>query len=457
MARSVRQLEHYQDIAVIGLGQTGLSCVRYLLNQGRTIEVFDTREQPPGLAELNTLAEQAGSDVKIHLGPLAIDQLLAMDLLVISPGINRNQLPLQLAVDAGIPLVGDVELFAWQVTKPVVAITGSNGKTTVTRLVGDLLAASGKQVAVGGNIGVPVLDLLDANYDCYVLELSSFQLESTTSLAPNAATILNISEDHFDRYTGLYDYTAAKQRIYQHAGCVVANRDDLATQPQYRLQDSQLVTFGKSAHKTDFGLTGSGTDCQITYAGQPLVAAAELSLQGIHNLLNIQAALALVHSLDVELDSVLPSLRSFKGLPHRCELIYQAGAVNWVNDSKATNIGAAQAAIEGLRPSVAGRLVLIAGGDGKGADFKTMSATCEQLDGLVTLGRDGDKIADLRPDSIRVKTLTEAVAAAAQQVGEQGTVLLSPACSSLDMFSSFEDRGQQFKAAVEDYYVAAAS
>jgi len=459
---AMKQLQEYQDVAVIGLGQTGLSCVRYLLNRNVRPVIFDTREQPPTLSALQELDK----DLTLHCGPLEIEQLLAMDLLILSPGINPNQLALQIAADAGIPIIGDIELFAWQVKRPVIAITGSNGKSTVTQLVGELIASTGKKVAVGGNIGVPVLDLVEQDVDCFVLELSSFQLETTVSLAPVAATILNVSADHLDRYLDIQDYTDAKQRIYYHAEHLVVNRDDILTQPKQRLRDSKMMSFGKKAHKTAFGLrslapadgkNGDPSSLTLCRGEKAIVAASELALQGIHNLLNVQAALALLEAIHITPEEVLPTLKAFRGLPHRCELVAEYRGVRWINDSKATNIGAAQAAIEGLAPITQGKLVLLAGGDGKGADFKVFESALAQVDTLITFGRDGDRIADLRADAIRVKDLPEAIRAAAKAVGKQGTVLLSPACASFDMFNNFEHRGDMFKAAVEAHYAKRAS
>lgn len=450
---AMKQLQEYKEVAVIGLGQTGLSCVRFLLNQDVRPEIFDSSDKPKSLAELRKLDK----NLSVHTGPFEIEHLLAMDLLIISPGVDREQLPLQIAADAGIPIIGDIELFAWQVTRPVIAITGSNGKSTVTKLCGDLIASTGKRVAVGGNIGVPVLDLVNQDVDCFVLELSSFQLESTSSLAPIAATILNVSADHLDRYLDLHAYVDAKQRIYRHAEHLVVNRDDSLTQPTQRLRDSNIISFGESAHDQDYSIRGRGDKLAIIRANKIVVKASELKLQGVHNLTNVQAALALLEAIDISPAEVLPALREFVGLPHRCELVLEHQGVRWINDSKATNVGAAQAAIQGLRATTAGQLVLLAGGDGKGADFRSFSDALQQVDTLITFGRDGDRIADLRPDSIRVNSLAEAVAKAAKAAGKQGTVLLSPACASFDMFNNFEHRGQMFRAAVEAYYAKLAS
>lgn len=446
---AMKALREYRDIAVLGLGQTGLSCVRHVLKHGVRPVVYDTREAPPGALEL----QQLDAKVELITGPFLLEELLAYDLLIVSPGIQIKQLALQVAADAGIPIIGDVELFAWQVQRPVIAITGSNGKSTVTALTGELLRAAGQKVAVGGNIGVPVLDLLDADVDCYVLELSSFQLETTHSLAPIAATVLNISPDHMDRYDSLADYAAAKQRIYAHAESIVYNRQDPLTEPLQRLRDSQVLSFGRDLCADQFGLVaGEEGQWQVCLGAEPIVAATDIALTGVHNLLNVQAALALVHAAHIPLPATLTGLQSFKGLAHRCELVFEHQQVRWINDSKATNVGAAEAAIDGLRPICQGRLVLLAGGDGKGADFKSFAAAVQRCDSLITFGRDGDKIAELRPDSVRVKDLAAAVRAAAEQVGDAGIVLLSPACASFDQFNNFEQRGQRFRELVEAHY-----
>src|SRR5690554_2798888 len=437
-------LDTYESIGVVGLGQTGLSCVRYLLQRDITPVVFDTRTQPPGLAELEALAP----GIEVHSGGLELEHILGMDLLIVSPGIDLRMLALQLAIDAAIPVVGDMDLFARHANKPVLGITGSNGKSTVTRLVADVLTAAGKKVAMGGNIGVPVLDLVGQPADVFVLELSSFQLELMHDLHLRGGALLNISDDHMDRYSDLRDYSNAKHRIYNRTDVAVWNREQEMTAPSLIPLNAQ-ITFGlqpSSAHGPDmFGLRDVNGDIVIEFAGEPLVRASELQLTGTHNLLNVQAALALVYSAGVNPTEVVSALKTFKGLPHRCELVGEFSQVQWVNDSKATNIGAAEAAIWGVRALVPGKLILIAGGDGKGADFSHFRAALQQVDAVIVLGKDGERIANQVEHAIRVHSLEEAVHTAKELAEPGSMVLLSPACASLDMFKNYEQRGDLFR------------
>ncbi|GAB3288899.1 UDP-N-acetylmuramoyl-L-alanine--D-glutamate ligase [Pseudidiomarina andamanensis] len=444
-------LDTYEAIGVVGLGQTGLSCVRYLLQRDIAPIIFDTRAEPPGLKELAELH----AELEIHTGPLQLEHILAMDLLIVSPGVDLRTPALQLASDAAIPVIGDMDLFARHANKPVLGITGSNGKSTVTRLVTDLLTAAGKKVAMGGNIGVPVLDLVGQPADVFVLELSSFQLELMHDLHLRGGTILNISDDHMDRYSDLRDYSNAKHRIYNRVDVAIWNREQEMTAPSLVPLNAQL-TFGlspSSEHGPDqFGLTEEDGEFAISFAGEPLLKASELQLTGVHNLLNVQAALALVYAYGVDPHEILDAARNFKGLPHRCELVGEYQQVQWVNDSKATNIGAAEAAIFGTRQLVKGKLILIAGGDGKGADFAHFRAALKQVDVVIVLGKDGERIANQVEHAVRVKTLEEAVATAAELATPNSMVLLSPACASLDMFKNYEQRGEKFRAAVEAHY-----
>ncbi|PWW13007.1 MULTISPECIES: UDP-N-acetylmuramoyl-L-alanine--D-glutamate ligase [Pseudidiomarina] len=455
-------LDKYQNIAVVGLGQTGLSVVRYLLSQGVQPVLFDTREQPPGVAQL----PPTPAPLELHTGPLQVEHILGMDLLIVSPGIDLRTPVLQLAADAAIPIIGDMDLLAlhWAAAPdaaPVMlGITGSNGKSTVTQLLHDILAEQGMAVAMGGNIGIPVLDLLAQPANIYVLELSSFQLELMQQLPLRGATILNVSDDHMDRYHNLHDYSHAKQRIYLNADVAVWNREQELTAPVY-IPPSRQRTFGADTGLADgigdlthaqFGLLRQADGLWLAYQGKPLVAAHELALSGIHNLLNVQAALALAELVGVKPTAALATVKQFRGLAHRCELVAEQQGVRWVNDSKATNIGAAEAAIQGLRASVSGKLILIAGGDGKGADFSAFKPALAQVDHLIVLGKDAERIAQQVEHAERVKDLTQAVAVAASLATPGSMVLLSPACASLDMFNNYQQRGDMFRAAVEAYY-----
>ncbi len=449
--RELADITQYDSIAVVGLGQTGLSCVRYLLAQGVRPCVFDSRTEPPGLAELHQLDEQ----LEQHFGAFEAVTLLGMDLIILSPGIDPRTPAIQLAKDADIPVIGDIDLFAYQVQQPIIGITGSNGKSTVTRLTGELLAEAGLKVAVGGNIGVPVLDLLAQPADIYVLELSSFQLDLCHQVTLQAATILNISDDHLDRYGSLYAYTASKHQIYRHARMAIWNRDQRSTAP-HAIGIEQQINFGSDYSDETapalFGIERHHQQAFISYAGKPLLAANELQITGIHNLLNVQAALALVHAVGVDIHQCLPAARRFEALPHRCQLVGEWHGVRWVNDSKATNIGAAEAAIQGVRELVPGQLILIAGGDGKGQDFSQFRSALLEVNTLILFGKDADRIAPFHHHVVRVADLAQAVQQAKKLATAGSMVLLSPACSSLDMFRNYEHRGAQFVAAVEALY-----
>lgn len=445
-----KSLQDFTSITVLGFGLTGVSCARYLLSLGITPRIMDTRTHPPGFDQ----APEIANACECHFGSLRREQLLQSDLIIVSPGIDRRHPEIQATAEAGILMVSDIELFAWVVDVPVIGITGSNGKSTVTELTGHILKQSGFSPAVAGNIGIPVLDYLTAHkvYDCFVLELSSFQLELISSLKLRAATILNISSDHLDRYPDERAYAMAKQRIYQHTDLCVWNRDDKATQPLSHQEGRQNIQFGSSDTNSGFGLQHTDASIAITHDGVFLLDIEQLPIQGLHNALNVQAAIALVMALGVDSATAARGVQGFQSLPHRCQLIAEHAGVRWVDDSKATNPGATIAALRGLRPTVAGKLILIAGGDAKGADLAVLQPELLHVDVLITLGRDGAKIASLKQDAWSVNSLAEAVACAAKHAVTGSMVLLSPACASLDMFKNYQDRGFQFKAAVESHY-----
>lgn len=432
---------------VLGLGQTGLSLVRWLVAEGHSVRVHDTRTQPPGLDQL----QQEFPQVEFVGGVLAADSLLQCARILISPGLSRQQPAVQAALAAGIPVIGDVELFASRVQAPVIAITGSNGKSTVTTLVGEVLRMAGIQAVVGGNIGIPVLELLQHPADLYVLELSSFQLESTDSLRPVAATILNLSEDHMDRYEGMADYLTAKQRIYRGAQTAVINRDDWQTELPAGQAVSRL-SFGFDVPDAgQFGLRTDASGIQWLAEGTDLLLpVSSLKIQGLHNAANALAALALVRAAGIDPKAGLAALTEFGGLAHRCEWVGSARGAHWYNDSKATNVGATEAALHGLgrNRSKGTRLVLLAGGDGKGADFSSLSHyLANYVDLLLVFGRDAGQLAAICPASVphqQCETLMDAIEIAAAWVRPEDMVLLSPACASLDQFRNFEHRGQVF-------------
>ncbi|EWC41046.1 UDP-N-acetylmuramoyl-L-alanine--D-glutamate ligase [Pseudomonas stutzeri] len=434
---------------VVGLGKSGMSLVRHLARRGLPFAVADTRANPPELATLR--AEYPG--VQVRCGELDVDFLCTASELLVSPGLAVSTPALQEAAARGVKLSGDIELFAREAKAPIIAITGSNAKSTVTTLVGEMAAAAGRKVAVGGNLGTPALDLLADDIELYVLELSSFQLETTEQLNAEVATCLNISEDHMDRYSGLPAYHQAKHRIFRGARQVVVNRDDRLSRPLVG-EDVPTWTFGLG--KPDFkgfGLFEENGEKYLAFQFDALMPVRDLKMRGAHNQSNALAALALGHAVGLPFEPMLATLRQFAGLPHRCQWVGLRGEVSYYDDSKATNVGAALAAIEGLGADIDGKLVLIAGGDGKGADFSGLRApVARYCRAVILLGRDAQLLADALVDAaplVRVATLEEAVQRASEFSVAGDAVLLSPACASLDMFRNFEERGRLFAAAVE--------
>lgn len=425
-------------VIILGLGKTGLSCVNYFLRRGVTPMVLDTRANPPG-------AQQLAAGVELRCGPLDPELLTQAELIIASPGIALATPALQAAAAAGVEIIGDIELFVREAKAPIVAITGSNGKSTVTTLVGEMAVEAGVAVGVGGNIGIPALDLLLTPADLYVLELSSFQLETTHSLQAAAATILNLSEDHMDRYAGMADYLAAKQKVYVGAKHILCNRDDMATAP---VVGQLWQSFGLDEQA--YGRVVRDGQLYLAVAGEPVLAVERLHIVGAHNQMNALAAMALCDAVAIPRAAQLAVLERFTGLPHRCQFVREHLGVRWVNDSKATNVGSTLAAVAGLAEAVQGKLILIAGGQGKGQDFAPLQALLgTQIDQMLCFGQDAQLLCELGPQAERVADLTAAVRRA-QQLAQPGDwVLLAPACASLDMFKNFEVRGQQFTALVE--------
>ncbi|WP_052064271.1 UDP-N-acetylmuramoyl-L-alanine--D-glutamate ligase [Acidihalobacter prosperus] len=429
------------DNLVVGLGATGLSVARHLAARGESFAVADSRAEPPGLARLKVEC----SPLEIHLGAFDRSLFHRARRLIVSPGVAVSSPAIQEAQAAGAEVLGDIELFARCARAPVIAITGSNGKSTVTSLVGEMAQRAGLRVAVGGNLGTPALDLLDEpEPDLYVLELSSFQLETTDSLAPRAAVVLNVSPDHLDRYESLDAYARAKARVYSHAGHCVVNRDDpLAA----ALADECPATgFGLAppAVPGDYGLCEIDGTHWLVQGGRSLLAANELRMAGRHNLANALAALALGSEAGLPEAAMLAALRDFPGLPHRCQWIGSHRGADWYNDSKGTNVGATLAAIQGLD----GALVLIAGGQAKGQDFAPLrEALAGRARGVVLIGVDAprlrDALAGIAP-LIDATDMDDAVRAAAALAQPGDRVLLSPACASLDMYASYVARGDDF-------------
>ncbi|MGU3808692.1 UDP-N-acetylmuramoyl-L-alanine--D-glutamate ligase [Vibrio diabolicus] len=436
-------MERWQNIhsvVVVGLGITGLSVVKHLRkNQPQlVVKVIDTRVNPPG-------AERLPEDVQLHSGGWNTDWLSDADLIVTNPGIALAIPEIQAVLEKGTTVVGDIELFAWAVQKPVIAITGSNGKSTVTDLTGVMAKAAGLDVGVGGNIGVPALDLLEHDADLYVLELSSFQLETTSSLKLKAAAFLNLSEDHMDRYQGMSDYRQAKLRIFDHADLAVVNRDDKETFPDAEVP---LVTFGSD--NQDFGLEVDGNRTWLLDHGQRVVASDELKLVGKHNLSNALVALALLKAADVNYHNALNALKNYTGLTHRCQVVADNQGVKWVNDSKATNIASTMAALSGLEST--GKLYLLVGGVGKGADFSPLKPIFATLNlQLCCFGADGDDFMPLHESAIRFDTMEDVIQQVSSQLKPGDMVMLSPACASFDQFDNFMARGDVFAALAQKY------
>jgi UDP-N-acetylmuramoylalanine--D-glutamate ligase len=430
---------------VVGLGKTGLSAVRALLSLGAEVAVTDTRPDPPGLAEL----ERDFPTVPCYLGGFPVAVFARAQRLLVSPGVPLQTPAIATAAARGVPVWGDIELFARLAQAPIAAITGSNGKSTVTTLLGLMVEQAGVPVAVGGNLGTPTLDLLARpGVELYVLELSSFQLASTYSLNARVSTVLNLSPDHLDWHLSLEAYRQAKQRIFRGDGWMVLNADDPAVaamaEPGRRTLYFTLSTPGPA----DFGLRRRDGELWLARGEDDWLRADELKIRGDHNLANALAALCLGHALGLAREPMLAALRTFTGLPHRTQLVLEHNGVRWYDDSKGTNVGATLAAVKGLP----GRLVLIAGGDGKGQDFSPLGAAlAPKVHALVLIGRDAPAIAAAAAGRVAVhpaESMAGAVALAAQLAEPGDSVLLSPACASFDMFRNYEERGRVFAAEV---------
>ncbi|MCC7083115.1 MAG: UDP-N-acetylmuramoyl-L-alanine--D-glutamate ligase [Burkholderiales bacterium] len=435
-----------KNVLVLGLGATGLSMARWLVRQGARVRVADSRFDPPNAA---TLASEL-PDVHLETGPFGDASFETIDLVAISPGIALTEPAVKRALDRDLPVVGDVELFAHakHAAARVIAITGSNGKSTVTTMAGSMCAAAGARTVVAGNIGLPVLDALSdvTSPDVYVLELSSFQLETTRSLDPTAAAVLNVSEDHLDRYDGMAAYARAKARIFRGSGAQVLNRDD-AWSLAMRLPGRQVVTFGLGAPDaaSDWGIVSDAGTAFLVQGARRVMAFADLGAPGLHNAANALAALALGTALGLPELPMVGALRAYRGLPHRLQPVARCGDVAFYDDSKGTNVGAAVAALSGLGRTC----VLIAGGEGKGQDFAPLAqAVRRHARAVVLIGRDRDRIrAALASSGVvltTADTLEDAVDIAYAAALPGDAVLLSPACASFDMFRDYRHRGEAF-------------
>ncbi len=428
-------------VAVVGLGKTGVSALRFLHRHGIDCLAMDTRDRPPGLT-----AAQALAGIPVITGGLRSDWLTWATHLLVSPGIELERPEIRKALEHGAALISDIDLFAEQVRAPVVGVTGSNGKSTVTSLVAEMAAAAGFKVGAGGNLGTPALDLLADDCQLYVLELSSFQLERTHRLRPLAGVVLNLSPDHLDRHQTLECYAKIKGRLLKWSQVAVINRDDpmvVQLAEDLPLRENQL-RFSLNDPSADYGLVRHQGEVWLARRGEPLLAAAELKLVGRHNLANALAALALAEAAGIPSAAAVSVLPRFEGLAHRMQTVAEIEGVGWINDSKATNVGATEAAIAGL----SGPVILLAGGDGKGADFSALrSVVAGKVRAAVVYGRDRNLLAEALAGVTEIRVvedLPQAVEVARQIARPGDTVLLSPACASFDQFENYQARGECF-------------
>ena len=431
-----------KKIAVIGLGISNVAVVSYLLKHDiKQLSIFDTRNNPP-------YAEEIPSGVDLKLGPLMPEVLSQYDMLVVSPGLSVNLPPIKAAAAAGVEIVGDIELFAQEVNGKarVVGITGSNGKSTVTALVGFMLEKAGVRAAIGANFGNAVFDILSERIDTYVLELSSFELETTSSLHLDAGVILNVSEDHLDRYEGsLERYAEAKRRIFKCCDKIIVNRDDARTYPTDEAEQARVfASFGLDGQ--EYGRELTDTTTYLCVNGQRVLDVRDLIICGSHNELNALAAMALADALEIPREVQIQALKTFTGLEHRCQLVRILDGVSFYNDSKATNVASAEAAIIGLAPRHPDGIILLAGGIGKGQDFTPLQRFIgHEVAQVYCFGRDADKILALdHARCVGVLNMRQAIRMAFSEAHSGQAILLSPACSSFDQFKGFDERGRVF-------------
>jgi UDP-N-acetylmuramoylalanine--D-glutamate ligase len=430
---------------VLGLGKTGYSCVQYLAQNGYRVSVADTREAPPYLADV----KKNYPEIAVYLGGLEQAPLQQAAVLVISPGLPLSSPAIVAAQEKGVEVIGDIDLFRRAVSAPIVAITGSNAKSTVTTLVGEMAEKAGIDVAVGGNLGTPVLDLLQgAEKELYVLELSSFQLETTHALQAEVATVLNISPDHMDRYETILDYHQAKHRVFKGVKKIVVNKDDALSAPMVPDTVSVQRFTSNQPDLNEYGLLNEDGKTWLALGKEKLLPASALKMKGVHNLSNALAALALGSAVNIPQQAMLDCLIDFSGLAHRCQWIKTIDGVDYYNDSKGTNVGATEAAINGFGADIDGKIILIAGGEGKGADFHELQSPSKKyVKKAILIGSDAPLLASALKgccNTVFAKTLHDAVIAAKTTACKGDLVLLSPACASFDMFNNFEHRGDCF-------------
>ncbi len=432
-----------KSTVIMGMGNTGLACAKFLHKRNIPVIIMDNRTYPPSLS----LLQQHFPEITSIAGKFDSELLSQASEIIISPGLSKQEPALAKALAIGIPIISEIELFARYVNAPVVAITGSNGKSTVTTLLGEMVQQAGWKVQVGGNLGTPAIDLLcEPAPDIYVLELSSFQLETTYSLNPAVAVVLNISEDHMDRYASLADYIKTKQLIYQGNGIIVVNADD-----PYTIDINKNLSFSLRSDIGNFRISNQKNELYLTKVENneliPLLPVNKMYLQGSMMQANALAALALGYAINLPLVAMLTALKQFKGLPHRCAWVATKQNVDFFNDSKGTNVGATIAAIQGL----ARKSILIAGGEGKGADFTPLTnIVAEHCHAVVLIGKDASLLAKVLSVPIYyADSMEDAVKQAANIANSGDAVLLSPACASFDMFDNYEHRGKVFEETVQ--------
>ncbi len=434
---------------IVGLGSSGYSALRYLVAEGIPVAVTDSRQNPPHLTELQT----DFPDVPVTLGKLDEKLLANASHIVMSPGVSLKEPAILEQLSRGKSVIGDIELFAHAADAPIIAITGTNAKSTVTTLVGQMAATANLNVQVGGNLGVPALELLTTpSPDLFVLELSSFQLDTTYSLSPHVATVLNVTPDHMDRYATFQEYSNSKQRVYSRAKVAVCNRDDTETSCKNAV-DKQLYFTLNEPRDCEFGLLEKQNELFLAFENQTLMSVRELPILGRHYQANALASLAVGYGYGLPMNAMLQTLKTFKGLAHRCQLVRERNGIYWYNDSKGTNVGATLAAIDGLGPEIKGKLILIAGGVGKNADFSPLiSSIAKYVKTVVLIGEAAPVLANVLGDRVEVRfagSMEEAVAIADLLAKSDDSVLLSPACASYDMFNNFEHRGDVFTEIVQ--------
>ena len=438
---------------VAGLGISGVSAVNFLHEKGYRVAVTDSRAVPPG-------HDQIPADVQTSFGQFDQDLLLSAEEIIISPGLDPKLPEIQAAIAKGIPVISEIQVLRRATDKPIVAITGSNAKSTVTTLIGLMAENAGKKVAVGGNLGRPALDLTKDDPELYILELSSFQLETTSNLNAEVAVVLNLSEDHLDRHGDMMGYHTAKHRIFQGVKKVVHNRDDSLTRPLVP-DATPMQSFGLNApDMNQYGvLRETDGTMWLARGRERLLKSSDMYMQGTHNVANALACLALGEAIDLPLESMLETLKTFKGLEHRCEFVKDVNGVRYYNDSKGTNIGATLAALDGLGAAIEvqqGKVAIILGGQGKGQDFTALRESLSKFAKVaVLIGEDCpviEKAIEGTTTLLHAESLAEAVALCQQNTQPNDVVLLSPACASFDMFSGYPQRGHQFVALVNELH-----